>query len=233
MNRAHIKLAFDPMPEKSKKTAKTKGVPTVPTRRKPKQTRSVQLVSDILEAAAHVFAEEGFDRASTNKIAKRAGVSVGSIYQYFPDKEALIEAIVEKRVEMLREMIFDRLMSMMDRPYTEASEAILRIYVDFVSAEPHLMRVLIDRLSPFGGSSQTLLNSRQTHEAAKLYLFRYANELDIDDLDVAVFLSTSVVAAIGSRIALAPPDGIPKDVLIKHTIKMLSRYVGAKEEQLM
>jgi AcrR family transcriptional regulator len=65
-------------------------------RKKPLQARSQVTVDAIVEAAARVFESSGFDGASTNKIAEIAGVSVGSLYQYFPDKLGLLQAVNER-----------------------------------------------------------------------------------------------------------------------------------------
>jgi AcrR family transcriptional regulator len=60
------------------------------SRKRPKQARSTDLVAAILEAAAQVLAKEGAPRFTTARVAERAGVSVGSIYQYFPNKAAIL-----------------------------------------------------------------------------------------------------------------------------------------------
>jgi AcrR family transcriptional regulator len=64
--------------------------PVISARKKPSQARSTQLVADILEAAIRVLVRDGGDRFSTIRVAEEAGVSVGSLYQYFPNKEALL-----------------------------------------------------------------------------------------------------------------------------------------------
>jgi AcrR family transcriptional regulator len=69
----------------------------VPRRRKAVQERSVDTVAVILEGAARVFDREGY-AATTNRIAKEAGVGIGSIYEYFPNKEALLLALGEKHL---------------------------------------------------------------------------------------------------------------------------------------
>lgn len=71
-------------------------------RRTPRQARSRWMVAVILEAAARVFAERGIDGASTNLIAERAGVSIGSLYQFFPGKSAVLAALVEHYRQDLR-----------------------------------------------------------------------------------------------------------------------------------
>jgi AcrR family transcriptional regulator len=67
-------------------------------RKKPKQKRSKEMVARLITATAEVLAERGLDDTTTNHIAEHAGVSVGSLYQYFPDKESLIEALLERMI---------------------------------------------------------------------------------------------------------------------------------------
>ncbi|TIR27604.1 MAG: TetR/AcrR family transcriptional regulator [Mesorhizobium sp.] len=64
--------------------------PSISTRKQPKQARATELVAAILQAAAQVLASEGAQRFTTTRVAQRAGVSVGSLYQYFPNKAALL-----------------------------------------------------------------------------------------------------------------------------------------------
>jgi AcrR family transcriptional regulator len=64
--------------------------PLIHSRKQPQQARSEELVSAILEAAIQVLAKEGFHRFTTARVAEKAGVSVGSLYQYFPNKAAIL-----------------------------------------------------------------------------------------------------------------------------------------------
>jgi AcrR family transcriptional regulator len=64
--------------------------PVISPRKSPRQSRSTQLVDDILEAAIRVLSREGAQRFTTARVAEAAGVSVGSLYQYFPNKEAIL-----------------------------------------------------------------------------------------------------------------------------------------------
>lgn len=64
--------------------------PRISSRKQPRQTRSTELVAAILEAAVQVLAKEGAQRFTTARVAEKAGVSVGSIYQYFPNKAAIL-----------------------------------------------------------------------------------------------------------------------------------------------
>ncbi len=75
-----------------------------PPRRQPRQARSLSTVEVILLAAARVFRREGW-RATTNRIAAEAGVGVGSVYEYFPDKQALLHALAVKHLELAERVL--------------------------------------------------------------------------------------------------------------------------------
>src|SRR5271168_1415890 len=69
--------------------------------RLPKRARGMQRVATLLEAAAAVFAEKGYEAATMTEIAARAGAPIGSLYQFFPVKEALADTLVENYASML------------------------------------------------------------------------------------------------------------------------------------
>lgn len=73
-------------------------------RHRPQQARSRQTVDRILDAAADLIGELGYDSVTTNAIAERADVSIGALYRYFPDKEAILRALAERYVEQIRSL---------------------------------------------------------------------------------------------------------------------------------
>src|SRR3954449_2194931 len=85
------------------------GTPVQPLRRAPMQRRSVERVQRMLDAAQQLVAEVGYDALTTTLIAERADVSIGSLYQFFPDKQAVVRAValrnLERFSERLREMV--------------------------------------------------------------------------------------------------------------------------------
>jgi AcrR family transcriptional regulator len=78
---------------------------TVEPRKRPRQARSRETYSAILEATAHILEAEGFEAANTNAIAERAGVSVGSLYQYFPDKAAIFAELIRLAEKDMGDML--------------------------------------------------------------------------------------------------------------------------------
>ncbi|TJZ77381.1 TetR family transcriptional regulator [Chitiniphilus eburneus] len=93
--------------------------PQITSRKKPKQTRSTDLVAAILEAAVQVLAKEGAQRFTTTRVAEKAGVSVGSVYQYFPNKAAILFRLQSdewrQTTDLLRAILEDRRKPPLDR----------------------------------------------------------------------------------------------------------------------
>ncbi|MBC3916939.1 TetR/AcrR family transcriptional regulator [Undibacterium sp. CY18W] len=94
--RSFYKLAFMPKPISKAAT------PLAP-RKSPTQARSVATVEAILQAAAHILETEGLSACSTNAVARKAGVSIGSLYQYFPSKDAISRALILEQTTALVE----------------------------------------------------------------------------------------------------------------------------------
>ncbi len=76
-------------------------------RRQPRQARSQQRVDHILDVAAELFNQQGYDAVTTNAIAEAAGIPIGSLYQFFKNKQAIMDALVDRYVTQLREL-YDR-----------------------------------------------------------------------------------------------------------------------------
>jgi len=74
-------------------------------RKSPTQQRSQLTVAALLKATAHILVKEGYESASTNRIAEAAGVSIGSLYQYFPEKQGIFEALHDRHVDKVRHVI--------------------------------------------------------------------------------------------------------------------------------
>jgi len=83
--------------------------PLTKPRKTASQERSRLTVNALVESTIRVLVKEGYDRASTNKIAAVAGVSIGSLYQYFPSKEALVAAVIDRHTSELSLTIRDAL----------------------------------------------------------------------------------------------------------------------------
>jgi AcrR family transcriptional regulator len=113
-------------------------------RKVPRQQRSKELVEAILRAAAEVFAEQGYARATTNRVAERAGVSVGSLYQYFPNKDSLLASLLARHHAEVEQVVGAALVRLGDStiPLEDGLRQLVRELVAVHGADPALTRAL-------------------------------------------------------------------------------------------
>src|SRR5262245_13011013 len=114
------------------------------------QERSRLTVDALLEGTARVLLKEGYDRASTNRIAQAAGVSIGSLYQYFPTKEALVAALTERHTQELADVVLDAMREVSELPLEAGVRALIRSAIDAHRVDPKLHRVLTEQVPRFG-----------------------------------------------------------------------------------
>ncbi|MEO1110634.1 MAG: TetR/AcrR family transcriptional regulator [Pseudomonadota bacterium] len=107
-------------------------------RRQPKQLRSRLMVETIVEAARQIFSEQDFKTASTNLIAERAGISIGSLYQYFPNKDSLILAVQKKHHDEVLALVKGAMDRSQDLPLRDAISLIVGANLDMHLQSPRL-----------------------------------------------------------------------------------------------
>jgi AcrR family transcriptional regulator len=117
--------------------------PVVSARKQPRQARSARLVADILQAAARVLAKEGAPRFTTARVAEAAGVSVGSLYQYFPSKEAILFRLQADEWNQTGQLV-DRILSDSSVPPFDRLRAFVRMFFRSECDEMKLRVALAD-----------------------------------------------------------------------------------------
>ena len=128
-------------------------IPTNP-RKSPQQDRSKITVDAILTATAQILTQEGYDTASTNRIAERAGVSIGSLYQYFPNKEALVAALVERHANEMIEIVESKFKDLFDAPIEVMLSEVVKACITAHAMNPALHRVLEEQIPRIGRLKQ-------------------------------------------------------------------------------
>ena len=122
--------------------------PPAKRRRIPKQKRSRELVERILAAAGELFAERGYAETNTNLVAERAAVSVGSLYQFFADKDEILTALQEDWMNRLGEALDERLRADLGADPAETIENVLDIHAAFNRDPPGLLGCLLTAPTP-------------------------------------------------------------------------------------
>lgn len=111
-------------------------------RKTPRQARSGTTVEAILAATVQVLLAEGARRLTTTRVAERAGVSVGTLYQYFPHKDALLYAVIQRYLNEVADAVEESCQRNLGQPLTMASDALVAAYVDAKCAHAEASRAL-------------------------------------------------------------------------------------------
>jgi AcrR family transcriptional regulator len=106
------------------------------TRRQPMQGRSQATVRRILDAAARLIEERPLDEITTNRIAEAAGLTIGALYRFFPDREAVIQAILQSFIDRFRDLINAYLVEVEPASREALVDGLIDRYVDFMIEEP-------------------------------------------------------------------------------------------------
>jgi AcrR family transcriptional regulator len=122
-------------------------------RKAPGQARSKETVNVILEASARILESEGLRGFNTNSAAAKAGVSVGSLYQYFPNKDAILLALIERFEDAAQEAINEALRSARGRPLNPSLRLFVHALVGMHYSRPRLNRLLEAEEDRLGGGS--------------------------------------------------------------------------------
>jgi len=156
-------------------------VPAAPLRprKAPRQQRAVDTRRRLLDAAAHVFAEFGYARGTTNRIAEAAGHSIGSLYQYFPSKEALVAAVMDRHTQEISEVTRKALVKAAALPIEAAAREFVSVAIDGHRVNPKLHGVLAEQIPHVGRLENIEANVREGYALVRGYLEAHRDEIDV------------------------------------------------------
>jgi len=189
------------------------------------QDRSRATVAALVEATARILISEGFDKASTNRIAEVAGVSIGSLYQYFPSKEALVVAVAERHNREIMDVIGDTLTRMESLPVEEAVRSLVAIAIQAHLLDPDLHRVLSEQIPQLGPFEHLETANREAYNRFRAYLESRREELPDMDLDVAAYVSATSIEALAHNAVLRHSHTFSREVLIDHATRLVVGYL--------
>jgi len=175
----------------------------ISSRKRPKQARSTELVAAILEAAAQVLAKEGAPRFTTARVAERAGVSVGSVYQYFPNKAAILFRLQSDEwrgtSELLRVILEDA-----QRPPLERLRAVVQAFVRSECDEA-AMRVALNDAAPLYRDAPEAREARASGDRTMQVFMREAlPEASESTCALAADLITTTLSKVGKHFSESP-----------------------------
>lgn len=194
-------------------------------RKAPLQDRSKATVDAIIGAMTRVLIRDGWDAASTNRVAFEAGVSVGSLYQYFPSKEALVLAVMERHALAMTEKLQARMMQLASAPLEEAATQLVHLFIESHQTNPKLHRVLLEQV-PKVGALQKLEELNRLYERLLIaYLELHREDLEVKDLSVAAYVIVQAVEALCHHAVLERHELLSNGKLEQQIVRLVIGYV--------
>ncbi|WP_259782428.1 TetR/AcrR family transcriptional regulator [Aestuariispira ectoiniformans] len=204
-------------------------------RKLPKQDRSRAAVDAMLTATAQVLQVEGYDKTTTARIAERAGVSVGSLYQYFPNKDALIAALIRQHTDALLRSFegrMDRILSM-DAPPAVTLPLIVAELAGAERVDPHLHGILVEQIPQADQASHVAEVQQQLCRMLERYLEKHVECLIVADIPLAAQVMETTLEALVHRAVDGRSDRMTVSAVQQEACRMLQAYLfggGALEE---
>jgi AcrR family transcriptional regulator len=192
------------------------------------QERSRMTVGALVEATARILVDEGFEKASTNRIAEVAGVSIGSLYQYFPCKEALVLAVVEQHNLEIMQVVGSTLEDMEILPLEEALRMLVAVAVEAHRVNPKLHRVLTEQIPRLGSLESVETVSKKTYAQFRAFLERRRDQLFVPDIELAAFVCATSIEALAHNAVLYREDIVSRDAaraLVDETTRLVVGYL--------
>jgi AcrR family transcriptional regulator len=195
-------------------------------RKKPLQMRSQATVDVIVEAAARVFESSGFAGASTNKIADIAGVSVGSLYQYFPDKLALLEAVNERYLVGLWGVVCIACQEALLLPWPEALRHIVAAKVNFHVKGGRLFGVLQTELPASISAGIQLEIATKNFEVHMRDLLIANKSMIAVDVNRAIHMIPIIGKGVLNASFISRPEDLRNGRIIDEVANVLVNYLS-------
>lgn len=198
--------------------------PRATLRRTPRQQRSRDMVERIIDAGQAVLISHGYEGASTNRIAHTAGISPGSLYQYFPNKDAIIGAAIDRYNSEVSERVRAQVLKNMAEPPEQALRQSISALLDALGNQPELLRAVVEQ-TPRISVGHTVVNFEDqiadlTRTALTLRGYRPNADTDIP---AAAWMLVRTVEHLTVRYILDRPD-IPRDAFLTNITRMILNY---------
>ncbi len=194
-------------------------------RKLPRQARSRSIFESILDATARILVREGYGRTNTNRIAEEAGVSVGSLYQYFPNRETIVAAVVERHGRRVHRIITEA--SGPEQPLS-LDNAVHRIVGAVVTAhriDPKLHAILeseMPHMAVVDGHTQTV---RAIREQLLGIAPAVRRDMAVEDLETASMVVGEITHALVHAALIHPRNPLPPADVERETVRAVLAYL--------
>ena len=204
----------------------TRQTARISSRKQPQQARSTELVAAILEAAIQVLAKEGATRFTTARVAEKAGVSVGSVYQYFPNKAAILFRLQSDEWQQTTQMLRD-ILDKTDVAPLERLRTLVRAFIHSECEEAQ-MRVALSDAAPLYRDAPEAVEVRAAGQRAfETFMLELLPDVPSESRALACDLILTTLSSVGKDFSGSPRTAAEISVYADGMADMFRAYVNA------
>ncbi|NVB80911.1 MAG: TetR/AcrR family transcriptional regulator [Kofleriaceae bacterium] len=196
-------------------------------RKQPSQARSQATVDAIVTAAERILEERGLDTLTTARVAEVAGVSVGTLYQYFPSKEAILAVLGERNQTETLQIVERVLAASRSAPLADAIRVVVRALVSYFRTDRGTLQNTLTAARPSAMDAGAFVRMHMQALASVLasHLQARKEELRVDDCETAAFLLISAADGVAQALAHTDVDEAKAERVIAEGSDVIVRYL--------
>jgi AcrR family transcriptional regulator len=200
---------------------------SAPARRRPKQRRARETVEAILDAVTKILKREGSQAITTNRIADVAGVSIGSLYQYFPDKRAIFIALHRRHIEQMDRLVERTLVEHATSSLQDLLRAMVNAMIDTHSGDPEFYQLLMVEVPHRADGSQDF--AVRLDGAFRLAIAAKGRSRTENELDKAAFIVANMMDGLCHGAVLRQPAKVSLREAKDEIVRALLAYLRSPE----
>ncbi|MEV0683200.1 TetR/AcrR family transcriptional regulator [Nocardia sp. NPDC050378] len=194
-------------------------------RKRPKQDRARETRARILEVSAHLFGTRGIGNTSTNRIASEAGISIGTLYRYFNDRDEIVKELTDSLFLQVEDRYSKFLTVAADKTPRDSVAEVIRTAVQILVANGPLVRALVADLHFYGSGIPEF--EPRLRMIIKLYLIHLLGPTKTIDIDTMAFVVLNAGFATALRSVEMEDEGLDRDVVIDQTADMIGAWIAS------
>lgn len=194
-------------------------------RKKPSQSRAEKTTEAILQSAKQLFTTEGYYKTTTNHIADRAGVGIGSLYDYFPNREAIAKALLEETAENISEDVRTLFSDHLEDSIENIVPLIFGVIFNWYKTHQNVLIKLINEAPELRQTSQALSIEKLISRTSRLYMTQHQQEYSIKNITAThEFLSMTVIASIKEYLC-SDKNQLSEEFFLEHLYRMAVTFL--------
>ena len=191
----------------------------------PQQQRSADTVQRIQDALLEIIAEEGYSAANTNRIAQRAGVNIASLYQYFPNRNAIALALFEQAAVELAQQVHHEMLASMTEPMETVLPRLFDRLLRFMEQKRAALLNLVEEVPELRGSAQAMSLENLVRSISRSFLAVHLRDRTPAEIACKLFFVQTAGMALIRRYVRDRPADLHRDQFIAEISGMIIEYL--------